>query len=70
LQEGDDENISMEEEVYEEENEEAIVPPKLGGVLEPLKDDSNNQIQNSIAIYEAPYTFCEAIRNIDNPSYF
>jgi hypothetical protein len=24
-----------------EENEEVIVPPKLGDVLEPLKDDSN-----------------------------
>jgi hypothetical protein len=48
----------MEEEVYEEENE-AIVPPKLGDVDEPPKDDSNTQ--NSIAIYEAPNTSYEGI---------
>jgi hypothetical protein len=58
----------MEKEVYEEENK-AIVPPKLGDVLEPPKDDSNTQTQNSIAIYEAPYTFCEGIRN-HNPSHY
>jgi hypothetical protein len=58
LQEEDDENINMEEEVYEEENE-AIVPPKLGDVDEPPKDDSNTQ--NSIAIYEAPNTSYEGI---------
>jgi hypothetical protein len=69
LQEEDDENISVENKVYEEENE-AIVPPKLGDVLEPPKDDSNTKTQNSIAIYEAPYTFCERIQNLDNPSYF
>jgi hypothetical protein len=56
--------------LHEEVNEEAIVSPKLGDVLEPLNDDSNAQTQNSIAIYEAPYTFCEEIRNLDNPSYF
>jgi hypothetical protein len=53
--------------LHKEENEEAIVPPKLGDVLEPPKDDSNTQTGNSIAIYEAP---CEAIWNLDNPSYF
>jgi hypothetical protein len=57
----------MEEEVYEEENE-AIVPPKPGDVDEPPKYDSNTQ--NSIAIYEAPNTSYEGIRNHDNPSYF
>jgi hypothetical protein len=31
---------------------EAIVPPNHGGVLEPPKDDSNTQNQNSFAIYE------------------
>jgi hypothetical protein len=36
LQEEDDENISMEEEVCEEEKE-YICQPKLGDVLEPLK---------------------------------
>jgi hypothetical protein len=56
--------------LHEEENEEAIVPPKLGDVLKPPKDDSNTQTLNSIAIYKAPYTFCERIRNLDNPSYF
>jgi hypothetical protein len=38
--------------------------------LEPSKDDSNTETQNSIAIYEAPYTYCEEIWNVDNPSYF
>jgi hypothetical protein len=42
--------------LHNEENEEAIVPPKHGDVLEPLKDDSKTQTQNSIAIYKAPYT--------------
>jgi hypothetical protein len=56
--------------LHKEENEEAMVPSKFGDVLEPLKDDSNTQTQNSIAIYEAPYTFYEGIRNNDNPSYF
>jgi hypothetical protein len=28
------------------------------------------QTQISIAIYETPYTFCEGIRNHDNPSYY
>jgi hypothetical protein len=37
--------------------------------LEPPKDYSNTQTQNSIAIYETPYTFCEGIRNHENPSY-
>jgi hypothetical protein len=41
LQEEDDDSISMEEEVYEEEKEENMAQPKLGDVLEPLKDDSN-----------------------------
>jgi uncharacterized protein related to proFAR isomerase len=45
LQEEDDENISMEEEVCEEEKEEDMVQPKLEDVLEPLKDDSNTQTQ-------------------------
>jgi hypothetical protein len=40
----------MEEEVCEEEKEEDMGQPKLGDVLEPLKDDSNTQTQNSIAI--------------------
>jgi hypothetical protein len=53
-------NFLQQEEVYEEENE-AIVPPKLGDVLEPPKDDSNTQTQNSIAIYKTPYTSCEGI---------
>jgi hypothetical protein len=70
LQEEYDGTISMEEEVYEEENKEAIVPFKLGDLLESPKDDSNNQIQNSIAIHEAPYTFYKGIRNYDNPYYF
>jgi hypothetical protein len=56
--------------LHKVENEEAIVPPKLGDVLEPLNDDSNSQTQISIFIYEAPYTFCEKIQNLDNPSYF
>jgi hypothetical protein len=56
--------------LHKEDNEEAIVPPKLGDVFEPPKDDSNTQTQNSIAIYEAPYTFCERIRKLDNPSYY
>jgi hypothetical protein len=56
--------------LHKEENEEAIVPPNLGDVLELPKDDSNTQTQNSIAIYESPYTSCEGIRNHDNPSYF
>jgi hypothetical protein len=47
--------------LHKEENEEAIVVPKLGDVLEPPKDDNDTQTQNSIAIYEAPYTFCERI---------
>jgi ERCC4-related helicase len=42
----------MEEEVCEEEKEEDIVEPKLGNVLETLKDDSNTQTQNSIIIFE------------------
>jgi hypothetical protein len=29
-----------------------MVQPKLGDILEPLKDNSNTQIQNSIVIYE------------------
>jgi hypothetical protein len=28
------------------------------------------KLKKSIAIYEAPYTFCERIWNLDNPSYF
>jgi hypothetical protein len=48
LQEGNDGNISMEEEVCE------MVQPKLGDVLEPLKDDSNTQTQNSIVIFKNP----------------
>jgi hypothetical protein len=67
LQEENDEKISMKEEVCEEED---MAQPKLGDVLEPLDDDSNTQTQNSIAIYEAPYTFCEGIQNLDNPSYY
>jgi hypothetical protein len=31
-----------------------MVQPKLGDVLEPLKDDSNTQTQNSIVIFENP----------------
>jgi hypothetical protein len=53
-------NFLQQEEVYEEENE-AIVPPKLEDVLEPPKDNSNTQTQNSIAIYKTPYTSCEGI---------
>jgi hypothetical protein len=52
LQEENDGNISMEEEVCEEEKEEDI--SKLGDVLEPPKDDSNTQ--NSIIIFENPCT--------------
>jgi hypothetical protein len=51
--------------VHKEENEEVIVPPKLGHVLEPSKDDSDTQTQNSIAIYENPYTSCEGFRNLE-----
>jgi hypothetical protein len=36
-------------------------PPKLGDVLEPLKNDSDTQTQNSIAIYENPCTSYEGI---------
>jgi ERCC4-related helicase len=54
LQEEDDEKISMEEEVCEEEKEEDMVQPELEDVLEPLKDDSNTQTQNSIVIFENP----------------
>jgi hypothetical protein len=50
LQEENDGSISMEEEVCEEEKEEDMGQPKLGDVLEALKDDSNTQTQNSIAI--------------------
>jgi hypothetical protein len=70
LEDENDENISMEEEVCEKEKEEDMAQPKLGDVLEPLDDDSNTQTQNSIAIFENPYTFCEGIRNHDNPSYY
>jgi hypothetical protein len=56
--------------LHKEENEEAIDPPKLGDVLEPPKDDSDIQTQNSIAIHKAPYTLHEGIQNLDNPSYF
>jgi hypothetical protein len=55
--------------LHKEENEEAIVPPKLGDVLEPPKDDSDTQTQDSIAIYETPYTSYEGIQNHDDPSY-
>jgi hypothetical protein len=41
LQEEEYENISMEDEVCEEEKEEDMVQPNLGDVLEPLKDDCN-----------------------------
>jgi hypothetical protein len=41
--------------------EEDMAQPKLGDVLEPLKDNSNTQTQNSIAIYENPYTSYEGI---------
>jgi hypothetical protein len=44
----------MEEEVCEEEKEEDMIQPKLGDVLESLKDDSNTQTQNSIVIFENP----------------
>jgi hypothetical protein len=54
LQEENDENISFEEEVCEEESKEDIVQPKLGDVWEPLKDDSNTQTQNSFVIYANP----------------
>jgi hypothetical protein len=70
LQEEDDENISIEEEVCEEEKEEHVFQPKLGDVFEPLKNDSNTRTQNAIAIYENPYTFSEGIQNHDNPSYY
>jgi hypothetical protein len=56
--------------LHNEENEEVIVPPKLGDILEPLKDDSNTQTQNSIAIYENLYTSYEGNHNLDNPSYY
>jgi ERCC4-related helicase len=54
LHEEDDENISMEEEVCGKEKEEYMDQPKLGDVLEPLKDDSNTQTQNSIVIFKNP----------------
>jgi hypothetical protein len=44
----------MEEEVCDEEKEEDMVQPKLGDVLEPHKDDSNIQTQNSTIIFENP----------------
>jgi hypothetical protein len=47
-----------------------MAQPKLGEVLEPLKDDSNTQTKNSIAIYENPYTFYEGIKNHENPSHY
>jgi hypothetical protein len=47
LYEENDENISMEKEVCEEEKEEDLTQPKLGDVLKPLKDDSNTQTQSS-----------------------
>jgi hypothetical protein len=55
----------MEEEVCEEDKEEDIAQPKLGDVLEPPKDDSNTQTQNSIIIFENP---CTSIINeiVDN----
>jgi hypothetical protein len=46
----------MEEEVCEEKKEEDIAQPKLGYVLEPPKDDSNTQTQNSIIIFLNPCT--------------
>jgi hypothetical protein len=55
LQEEEDENIIMEEEVCEEEKEQYTVQPKLGDVLEHLKDDNNTQTQNSIVIFENPF---------------
>jgi hypothetical protein len=60
----------MEEEVCEEEKEEDMVPPKIGDVLEPLKDDSNTQSQNSVVIYENPCTSCEGTQNHEKPSYY
>jgi hypothetical protein len=56
--------------LHNDDSEEVIVPPKLGDVLEPLKDDGNTQTQNSIVIYENPYTSCEEIQNLDKPSYY
>jgi hypothetical protein len=44
----------MEEEVREEEKEKYMVQSKLVDVLEPLKDDSNTQTQNSIVIFKNP----------------
>jgi hypothetical protein len=56
--------------LQKEENEKAIFSPKLGDVLEPPKDDSDTQTQNSITIYENSYTYYEGILNHDNPSYY
>jgi ERCC4-related helicase len=54
LQEENGGNISMEEELCEEKKEDRA-QPKLGDVLEYLKDDSNTKTQNSIVIFENPY---------------
>jgi hypothetical protein len=48
--------------LHKEENEEVIIPSKLGDVLKPPKDDSDTETQDSIAIYENPYTSYEGIR--------
>jgi hypothetical protein len=54
--------------LHKEENEEVIISSKLGDVLEPPKDDSDTETQDSIAIYENPYTSYEGIQKKENPS--
>ena len=62
LQEEDDKSLSLgrpmhtqEDESDEEDNEEDMIPTKLGDVQEPptspTKDDSNSQTQNSLVFY-------------------
>jgi hypothetical protein len=70
LQEEEDENISMEEEVCEEEKEKIWFNLRFWGCFGTSQDDSNTQTQNSIVIYENPCTSCEGTRNHDNPSYY
>ena len=56
MQEEDDESISFEKEIYEEEDEEAIVQSKLGEEWDlppsPSTYDSNSETKNSIVIDE------------------
>ena len=74
----DDENISLEEEVCEEEIEMDVLQPKLGEELDlptsPSTNDSNTQTQKSFVIYENPcYDECETENSMvlyDNPCYY